>query len=146
MWKQGFFFKIKCMGGRGIHYNVREFLCATSYRGVRNTYQECYASDHPFYFVFSYVYWKHHVNRMLRNRLPRVMKHYSPTGRRNYGRPLKRLLDTWDRNGSTSGPTPWKTDISIYIYKQMDIFYGILAHTKQLDSEKIRLLFKVIFL
>jgi len=23
-------------------------------------------------------------------------------------RPLKRLLDTWDRNGSTSGPTPWK--------------------------------------
>ena len=36
------------------------------------------------------------------------MKHYTPTGRRNYGRPLKRLLDTWDRNGSTSGPTPWK--------------------------------------
>jgi len=35
-----------------------------------------------------------HVNRMPRNRLPRVMKHYSPTGRRNYGRPLKRLLDT----------------------------------------------------
>jgi len=26
------------------------------------------------------------------------------------------------------------------------MFYGILAHTKQLDSEKIRLLFKVIFL
>jgi len=35
-----------------------------------------------------------HVNRMHRNRLPRVMKHYSPTGRRNYGRPLKILLDT----------------------------------------------------
>jgi len=35
------------------------------------------------------------------------MKHYSPTGRRNHGRPLKRLLDTWDRNGWTSGPTPW---------------------------------------
>ena len=33
---------------------------------------------------------------------------YSPTGRRNHGRPLKRLLDTWDQNGSTSGPTPWK--------------------------------------
>ena len=49
-----------------------------------------------------------HVNRMPRNRLPRVMKHYSPTGRRNHGRPLKRLLDTWDRNGSTSGPTPWQ--------------------------------------
>jgi hypothetical protein len=34
-----------------------------------------------------------HVNRMPLNRLPRVMKHYSPTGRRNHGRPLKRLLD-----------------------------------------------------
>jgi hypothetical protein len=35
-----------------------------------------------------------HVNRMPRNALPRVMKHYSLTGRRNHGRPLKRLLDT----------------------------------------------------
>ena len=35
-----------------------------------------------------------HVSRMPRNRLPRVMKHYSPTGRRNHCRPLKRLLDT----------------------------------------------------
>ena len=42
------------------------------------------------------------------NRLPRVMKHYSVTGRRNYGRTLKRLLDTWDRNGSKSGPNPWQ--------------------------------------
>jgi len=33
------------------------------------------------------------VNRMPRNRLPRVMKQYFPTGRRNHGRPLKRLLD-----------------------------------------------------
>jgi len=38
--------------------------------------------------------WIQHVNRMPRNRFPRVMKHYSPTGRRNHGRPLKRLLDT----------------------------------------------------
>ena len=38
--------------------------------------------------------WIQHVNRIPRNRLPRVMKHYSPTGRRNHGRPLKRLLDT----------------------------------------------------
>ena len=38
--------------------------------------------------------WIQHVNRMPRNRLPRVMKRYSPTGRRNRGRPLKRLLDT----------------------------------------------------
>ena len=50
--------------------------------------------------------WIQLVNRMPRNRLPRVMKRYSPTGRRNHGRPLKRLLDTCDRNGSTSGPTP----------------------------------------
>jgi len=33
--------------------------------------------------------WLQHVNRMPRNRLPRVMKRYSPTGRRNHGRPLK---------------------------------------------------------
>jgi len=52
--------------------------------------------------------WIQHLNRMPRNRLPRVMKCCSPTGRRNHGRPLKRLLDTWDRNGSTSGPTPWQ--------------------------------------
>jgi hypothetical protein len=38
--------------------------------------------------------WIQHVNRMPRNRLPRVMKHYFPTGRKNHGRPLKRLLDT----------------------------------------------------
>jgi hypothetical protein len=36
------------------------------------------------------------------------MKYYSPTGRRNHGRLLKIHLDTWDRNGSTSGPTPWQ--------------------------------------
>jgi hypothetical protein len=38
--------------------------------------------------------WIQHVNRMPRNRLPRIMKHYSPTGRRNHGRLFKRLLDT----------------------------------------------------
>ena len=52
--------------------------------------------------------WIQHVNRMSRNRLPRVMKHYSPNGRRNHGRSWKRLLDMWDRNRSTSGPAPWK--------------------------------------
>ena len=49
--------------------------------------------------------WIQHVNRMTRNRLPRVMKYYSPTGRKNHGRHLKRLLDTLDRNGPTRGPT-----------------------------------------
>jgi len=38
--------------------------------------------------------WIQHVNRMPRDRLPRIMKHYSPIGKRNRGRPLKRLLDT----------------------------------------------------
>jgi hypothetical protein len=38
--------------------------------------------------------WIKHVNRMPRNRLPRVMKQYFPTGRRNQGRPSKRLLDS----------------------------------------------------
>jgi hypothetical protein len=38
--------------------------------------------------------WIKHANRMPRTRLPRVMKHYSPTGRRNHGRPLKRPLET----------------------------------------------------
>jgi hypothetical protein len=38
--------------------------------------------------------WIQHVNREPRNRLPRVMKYYSPTGRRNQGRHLKTLLDT----------------------------------------------------
>ena len=38
--------------------------------------------------------WIQHVNRMPRDRLPRIMKHYSPIGRRNRDRPLKRLLDT----------------------------------------------------
>jgi len=62
------------------------------------------------------------VNRMPRNRLPRVMKHCSPTGRRNHGRPLKRLLDTWDLNRSTSGPTPWQ------IYDD-DELWGTHIHT-----------------
>jgi len=38
--------------------------------------------------------WIEYVNRMLRNILARVVKHYSPTSGRNHGRPLKRLLDT----------------------------------------------------
>ena len=38
--------------------------------------------------------WIQHVNRMPRNRIPWVVKHYSPTGRRNHGRPFSTLLDT----------------------------------------------------
>jgi len=82
--------------------------------------------------------WIQHINRMPRNRLPKVMKRYSPTGRRNHGSPLKRLLDTWDRNGSTSGPTPWQiydddddddVTISISENKSMFLFYlQIIIH------------------
>jgi len=57
---------------------------------------------------------------MTRNRLPGVMKHYSPTGGRIHGRPFKRLLDTWDRNGSTSCPTPWQ------IYDNDDVYFYFL--------------------
>jgi len=38
--------------------------------------------------------WIQHGNRMPRNRLPMVIKHYSPAGKRNQVRPLKRILDT----------------------------------------------------
>jgi len=38
--------------------------------------------------------WIQHVNRMPRNRLPRVRKHCSQAGRSIHGIPLKRLLDT----------------------------------------------------
>jgi ABC-type ATPase involved in cell division len=37
--------------------------------------------------------WIQHVNRMSLNRLPRLIKKYTPKDRRNQGRPLKRLLD-----------------------------------------------------
>jgi hypothetical protein len=61
------------------------------------------------YLYLTLVFWiLFTVNRMPRNRLPTIKKHYSPTGRGNYDRPLKRLLDTWDRNGSTSDPSPWQ--------------------------------------
>ena len=36
--------------------------------------------------------WIQRVNRIPRNRLPRETKHYSPPGRRNHGRSLKRFM------------------------------------------------------
>jgi hypothetical protein len=38
--------------------------------------------------------WIQYVNKMPHNTLCRVIKVYSPTGRRNHSRTLKRLLDT----------------------------------------------------
>jgi hypothetical protein len=43
--------------------------------------------------------WLQHINRVIHNRLLRILKNYRPTGRRNQGR----LLDVRDWNGSTSG-------------------------------------------
>jgi hypothetical protein len=37
--------------------------------------------------------WIQHVHRMKRSRLPRAILNYQPSGKRNQGRPLKRLLD-----------------------------------------------------
>jgi hypothetical protein len=61
------------------------------------------------------------------------MKHYSPTGRRNRGRPLKRLLDTWGRNGSTSGLTPWQTydddDIILLLHFNRSLLWRLSSGT-----------------
>jgi hypothetical protein len=35
----------------------------------------------------------HHVNQMPSNRLPRLIKNYTPKGKRHQGRPLKKFLD-----------------------------------------------------
>jgi hypothetical protein len=34
-----------------------------------------------------------HVNSMQKDRIPKLSKNYKPRGRRNRGRPMKRLLD-----------------------------------------------------
>jgi hypothetical protein len=63
------------------------------------------------------------------------MKHYSPTGRKNHGRPLKRLLDKWDRNISTSGPTPWQ------IYDDDDDDDVDVDDDDDDDDENVRLIY-----
>ena len=48
----------------------------------------------------------------------------------------KRLLDTWDRNGSTSGPTPWEIDdddddddddVCMYIHYVLHMYVNMYA-------------------
>jgi hypothetical protein len=79
---------------------------------------------------------------MPRNRLLSAMKHYSPTGRKNHGRPLKRLMDTCDQNGSISGPTPLQIyddddddlTFSEFYHQPKEIFCDmILSHNAQIQ-------------
>jgi hypothetical protein len=88
--------------------------------------------------------WIQHINRIPPNRLPRVMKHYSPTGRRNHGRLLKRFLDTWDRNGSTSGPTPWQIYDDDYskCQRSIELAQYILEY-KEIGIRRMRKLIKI---
>jgi hypothetical protein len=68
------------------------------------------------------------------------MKQYCVTGRRNHGRALKRLLNTWDRNGSTGGPTPWQIDdddcvqLSFHL-RGWDVFYTCLSGVRSVVSD-----------
>jgi hypothetical protein len=39
-----------------------------------------------------------HVNRMPCNKLPSILKNYTPKGRRTHGRPMNRLLDKCGQN------------------------------------------------
>jgi hypothetical protein len=50
-----------------------------------------------------------HWNRS-RIELPKIIKYYRPKARRNQQRPLKKLLNVWDRNVSTSDRTAWQLD------------------------------------
>jgi hypothetical protein len=43
--------------------------------------------------------WIEHVNRMQRDRNPKLLKNYKPWGRRNRGRSMKRLLEDEARTG-----------------------------------------------
>ena len=43
--------------------------------------------------------WIQCENRMPRNRIRRMIKNDRPKGKRNQGRPLKRLMDVWDGTG-----------------------------------------------
>jgi len=73
--------------------------CVSTFRSGKDCYRKTFESEYdsgsPL--LLQIMHETHpceHVNRMPRNRLPRVMKHYSPTGRSDHGRALKRLLDT----------------------------------------------------
>ena len=55
---------------------------------LQRLYRDARSTEHKILLLYIFLHLQH-VNRIPRNRLPRVMKRYSPTGRRNRGRPSK---------------------------------------------------------
>jgi hypothetical protein len=51
--------------------------------------------------------WIQHVNRMPRNRLPRLIKNLHPKRQKEPRKIIEKLLEAWDWNVLTSGPTLW---------------------------------------
>jgi hypothetical protein len=52
--------------------------------------------------------WLQHINRRPHNRLPGILRKLQNNRQK---KPFKRLLEAWDRNGSTSGQIPcWLGD------------------------------------
>jgi len=62
----------------------------------------------------------------------------------NHGRPLKRLLDTWDRNVPTSGPTAWQIydddddDDEIYIKNVQSLLLHVLVVNRHFQVQQLR--------
>ena len=76
--------------------------------------------------------WIQHVNRMPRNRLPRVKKCYSPAGRRNHGRPLKSF---WIRETGTGQQVAQHHDR--YMMMMMMMMMMITMHGQQNKFKKM---------
>jgi hypothetical protein len=80
--------------------------------------------------------WLQYVKEMSCNILLKITKNYRPNGRTNQGRPLKKFLDVWHWNRSTSSPTagqPDDNDDEVY-YNVMNICKNICGHTYSLIS------------
>ena len=61
------------------------------------------------------------VTRLNSDRMPKVMLNYRPTGRRRFGRPLKRLLD--ETGADLSRPNWWRIIIIIIIIIIINYYY-----------------------
>jgi hypothetical protein len=60
--------------------------------------------------------WIQHINRMPRSRLLNSLTKYAPRDIRNHGRPLKRLLEEWDRNRPQVAYFPESDMMMVMIY------------------------------